>query len=202
VCALVLLCGFARSGVCQEMSFSFYSDASVSGSTVYGTITGSDLSSGCSHWNYYTDAWMYGPTGGNSYTQVSGVGAQISLPSAGAGNYDFYSSTTFLCDCVGGSVNAGGVAEVVQSGLYRHHYNYASQSGWYNYTLDEDSQNRQCSSSTRYWNEYSPSGMTDEGLARNFRGNLVACISLCSGGKTGSVVGPAGTTRPPSGCEL
>jgi hypothetical protein len=115
VCALVLLCGFARSGVCQEMSFSFYSDASVSGSTVYGTITGSDLSSGCSHWNYYTDAWMYGPTGGNSYTQVSGVGAQISLPSAGAGNYDFYSSTTFLCDCVGGSVNAGGVAEVVQS---------------------------------------------------------------------------------------
>src|SRR6266496_2265122 len=97
-----------RASYAQNMSFSYYSDAVVSsdGQMVYATINGYDYSTGCTHYDYSTQATLNTPT--TSYSSSGGgLSAWIDSPTD-VGNYSVYSSSTVNCSCFGSGLGAGG----------------------------------------------------------------------------------------------
>jgi hypothetical protein len=97
-----------RASYAQNMSFSYYSDATVGsdGGTLYASIDGYDYSTGCTHYDYSTDATLNTPSG-SYYSSGGGLSASIDSPTDD-GNYSIYSNSTVNCSCFGSGLGAGG----------------------------------------------------------------------------------------------
>lgn len=110
---LVAVVGVPGAAYSQNMNFSYYTDVAVSSdqTTLYTMVSGSDNSSGCSHWDYQSTGYVSGPTG--SFQQGgSGLSTYVDVP-IGAGNFYVSSSAIVSCSCFGAGLGAGG-----GSGLY------------------------------------------------------------------------------------
>src|SRR5262249_37523214 len=109
---LMALC-VPRTSTAQQMNFSYYSSYYVSndGSTLYTVVDGSDNSTGCTHVNYQTTAYVNGPTGNAMQTTV-GLYGTVSVP-YGGGNFGFWSDLVLDCSCFGPSLDGGGGASAV-----------------------------------------------------------------------------------------
>jgi hypothetical protein len=201
--AVVTLLSFARPGLCDPESFSYYSDLSISSdaSSVYGTITGADYSD-CSHSGYWSTIWVTGPNGGqNTWGWDWGfVGPDVSLPYEGDGNYAVNSDTfIYSCSC-GGEHDGGGGSDTTQVNHFLTHYDFTAMGNPNTYTLNSDSQGIACARPTMTWGQTSLSGMTNDGLYMHFGAEPIACVALCSQGKTGAVSGPLGPGAPSGPC--
>jgi hypothetical protein len=83
---------------------------------------------------------------------------------------------------------------------YRHHYDFAAMGNPNTYNLASDSTGRMCSHSSLTWDTTSLSGLTDSGLVLHFGSFPAGCLAQCTAGKTGNVIGPAGTTLGSAAC--
>lgn len=85
---------------------------------------------------------------------------------------------------------------------YRHHYRLATMGNPNVYRLHEDSYARQCAHTEMAWHQGGANlFMTDQGLYFSFIGRPIACLSVCSPGFWGSVIGPAGNPLGPASCD-
>lgn len=91
-----------------QMSFSVYNTGGVYQNLVYATSTVIDNSTGCDHINYSTTTTLSSPFGSWA-SGVGGLGASVSMPFDGFGNYTIVTEGTYRCSCVGYSlVSFGG----------------------------------------------------------------------------------------------
>jgi hypothetical protein len=101
----------------QTMSFSVYTDAAVQEESlvIYGYVTGSDNSSGCTHNNYAMTANLISPSNRTNPSMSSGFSAQTSLAfDEEEGSYWVTGLGSYSCSCIkyntayyGGSASFG-----------------------------------------------------------------------------------------------
>jgi hypothetical protein len=121
--ALVVL-ATPHTAYSQQMNFSYYTDTAIgnNGQTYYTTISGSDNSSGCTHWDYQTTGYVSGASG--YYEQsFSGLTSYIDVPFA-SGNFTIASNATVSCSCFGSGLGAGGGYTSTQLGNFEANYYY------------------------------------------------------------------------------
>jgi hypothetical protein len=204
---LAALGGFARPGTAQQMVISVYADTAPVddgefGSTISAYVSVVDNSWGCSHGDYYTNAWLSSPSR-IGFDQEPGLSGFPSLDfDFELGEWNAGATVTFYCDCAAGYVGGGGAgSQIVPVGTaFRHHYYRIPSSGPYLYILNDDSQDRACSHTQMSWGQDHSAGITDEGFYYTWLNMPAGCLAQCSGGQWGSVIGPGGTTLRAATC--
>jgi hypothetical protein len=206
ITSTVALCliGSTQSASAQEMLISHYADQYVDGGYVDAYMSAIDDTTDCVHSSYEMDAWGGSPTASWSDTQY-GLSAGGGLPLDQAGSYWAESHLIFMCSCAVGLLDGGGtsISWPISSQLYRHNY-YRTQIGMPStYTLDQDSQGKQCAHATLTWPSSpspEPSWLTAEGFFYTLLGQPVACLSHCQRDKFGVATGPSGVVGAPASC--